>query len=259
MFLATLNLPVSDGEVFLGHVEKLFKGFAGVELEEAARGEQWIRSYFDEAIAKREKTPLDTETDFISRMLVSTLDGVPIPRQDIITICLTLMAAGLDTTRSALGYIYYHLAGNPELRHQLTADPAQWPRAVEEFMRLYPLVYQDGRLVKQDIDFHGLPLKKGDVLWLGLGSANHDPGKFADPLAFDMDREHINHHLSFGAGPHRCLGMHLARHELIIALTEWHKRIPDYELASGEQLYERGAQLSMNKLPLRWDDARLAR
>jgi cytochrome P450 len=53
--------------------------------------------------------------------------------------------------------------------------------------------------------------------------------------------------------------MHLARHELIIALTEWHKRIPDYELASGEQLYERGAQLSMNKLPLRWDDARLAR
>jgi len=70
--------------------------------------------------------------------------------------------------------------------------------------------------------------------------ANHDPGKFADPLAFDMDREHINHHLSFGAGPHRCLGMHLARHELIIALTEWHKRIPGYELASGEQLYERG-------------------
>jgi len=97
-----------------------------------------------------------------------------------------------------------------------------------------------------------------DVLWLGLGLANHDPGKFADPLAFDMNREHINHHLSFGAGPHRCLGMHLARHELIIALTEWHKRIPDYELASGEQLYERGAQLSMNKLPLRWDDARLA-
>jgi cytochrome P450 len=259
MFLATLNLPVSDGEVFLGHVEKLFKGFAGVELEEAARGEQWIRGYFDQAIAEREKTPLDTETDFISRMLVSTLDGTPIPRQDIITICLTLMAAGLDTTRSALGFIYYHLAGNPELRHQLTADPAQWPRAVEEFIRLYPLVYQDGRLVKQDIDFHGLPLKKGDVLWLGLGSANHDPGKFADPLAFDMDREHINHHLSFGAGPHRCLGMHLARHELIIALTEWHKRIPDYELASGEQLYERGAQLSMNKLPLRWDDARLAR
>lgn len=259
MFLATLNLPLSDGEVFLGHVEKLFKGFAGVDLEDAARGEEWIRGYFDGAISEREHSPLDPETDFISRLLISKLDGVPIPRQDIITICLTLMAAGLDTTRSALGYIFYHLAGNPALRHQLTAEPAQWPRAVEEFMRLYPLVYQDGRLVKQDIDFHGLVLKRGDIVWLGLGSANHDPGKFEDPLTFDMDREHVNHHLSFGAGPHRCMGMHLARHELIIALTEWHKRIPDYELASGEQLYERGAQLSMNKLPLRWDVAQLAR
>jgi cytochrome P450 len=58
--------------------------------------------------------------------------------------------------------------------------------------------------------------------------------------------------LSFGAGPHRCLGMHLARHELVIALKEWHVRIPDYELASDAQLYERGAQLSINELPLRW-------
>jgi cytochrome P450 len=252
MFLATLNLPVSDGDEFLHYVEKVFKGFAGVELEEAGRAETWIRGYFDRAIAQREREPLDTETDFISRMLISTLDGEPVPRQDIITICLTLMAAGLDTTRSALGYIFYHLAGNPELRHRLTAQPALWPKAVEEFMRLYPLVFQDGRLVKQDIDFHGLALKKGDVLWLGLATANHDPAKFPDPLTFDIDREQVNHHLSFGAGPHRCLGMHLARHELIIALTEWHKRIPDYELATDEQIYERGAQLSLNKLPLRW-------
>jgi cytochrome P450 len=259
MFLATLNLPASDGEVFLGHVEKLFKGFAGVELEEAARGEEWIRGYFDQAITERETRPLDPEIDFISRMLISKPDGAAIPRKDIITICLTLMAAGLDTTRSALGFIFHHLARDPQLRHQLTAEPALWPKAVEEFIRLYPLVYQDGRLVKQDIDFHGLALKRGDVVWLGLGSANHDPGKFANPLTFDMGREHINHHLAFGAGPHRCLGMHLARHELIIALTEWHKWIPDYELASGEQLYERGAQLSMNKLPLRWDEAQLAR
>jgi cytochrome P450 len=162
------------------------------------------------------------------------------------------MAAGLDTTRSALGYIYYHLCRDAGLRHRLTAQPELWPRAVEEFMRLYPLVYQDGRLVKQDIDFHGLKMKKGDIIWLGLATANHDPKKFADPLSFDINREHINHHLSFGAGPHRCLGMHLARHELVIALKEWHARIPDYELASDEQLYERGAQLSINKLPLRW-------
>jgi cytochrome P450 len=253
MFLATLNLPASDGDEFVYWVEKVFKGFAGQELEEAARAVEWIRGYFDRAISERERTPQDTETDFISRMLVSNLDGEPISREDIITICLTLMAAGLDTTRSALGYIFHHLARDTELRHRLTTDPTLWPKAVEEFIRLYPLVFQDGRLVKQDIDFHGVRMKKGDILWLGLATANHDPKKFADARTFDLDREHINHHLAFGAGPHRCLGMHLARHELVIALTEWHKRIPDYELASDEQLYERGAQLSINRLPLRWD------
>lgn len=252
MFLATLNLPMSDGPEFLFWIEKIFKGFAGKEMDEAARAVHWIRGYFGRAIDHRRANPQDTETDFLSRMLVSNLDGVPISDEDIITICLTLMAAGLDTTRSALGYIFYHLARDPELRHRLTANPDLWPTAVEEFMRLYPLVYQDGRLVKQDINFHGLELKKGDVVWLGLASASHDPKKFGDPLSFDIDREHINHHLAFGAGPHRCMGMHLARHELIIALAEWHKRIPDYEIGTDEQLRERGAQLSINWLPLRW-------
>jgi cytochrome P450 len=253
MFLATLNLPMSDGPEFLFWIEKIFKGFAGKEMDEAARAVRWIRGYFGRAIDERKANPQDTETDFLSRLLVSSLDDVPISDEDIITICLTLMAAGLDTTRSALGYIFYHLARDPELRHRLTANPDLWPTAVEEFMRLYPLVYQDGRLVKQDINFHGLELKKGDVVWLGLASASHDPKKFADPLKFDIDREHINHHLAFGAGPHRCMGMHLARHELVIALAEWHKRIPDYEIATDQELRERGAQLSINWLPLRWD------
>jgi len=253
LFLATLNLPISDGDAFLYHVENVFKGFAGRELKAAASSTEWIRGYFDRAIAEREAAPRDTEVDFISRLLVAELNGGPIPREDIITICYTAMLAGLDTTRSALGFIFHHLAGDPELRHRLTAQPELWPRAVEEFVRLYPLVYMDGRLVTRDIDFHGLPLRRGDVLWLGLATANHDPKKFANPRGFDIDREHLNHHLSFGAGPHRCMGMHLARHELVIAVTEWHKRIPDYELGTADQLYERGAQLSIDRLPLRWE------
>jgi cytochrome P450 len=252
LFLASLNLPMSDGEEFLYWVEKIFRGFAGKDLDEAVKADQWSRAYFERAISEREQHPQDTEVDFISRLLVSQLDGVAIPREDIVTICSTLMLAGLDTTRSALGFIFHHLARDAELRQRLTAQPSLWPRAVEEFIRLYPLVYQDGRLVTRAIDFHGLPLKEGDIVWLGLSSANHDPKKFAEPRTFNLDRDHINHHLAFGAGPHRCLGMHLARHELVIALTEWHKRIPDYELATDEQLYERGAQLAIDRLPLRW-------
>src|ERR1700722_6627815 len=253
LFLATLNLPAADGDAFLYHVENVFKGFAGRELEQAATSTAWSRDYFDRAIADREHAPRDTQVDFISRLLVSELDGAPIPRDDIIPICYTAMLAGLDTTRSALGFIFHHLAGDTELRHRLTASPELCPRAVEEFIRLYPLVFMDGRLVTRDIDFHGLQLRKGDIVWLGLASANHDLKKFAAPRSFDIDRDDLNHHLAFGAGPHRCMGMHLARHELIIALTEWHKRIPDYELATADQLYERGAQLSIDRLPLRWE------
>ena len=167
------------------------------------------------------------------------------------TICLSLMSAGLETTRSALGYIFHHLATHPEDRRRLTADPSLTPKAVEEFIRLYPIVFQGGRLVKEDIEFHGCPMQKGDVLWIGFGSSNTDPRKFEDPDEFKFDRPNVGNHLGFGVGPHRCLGMHLARHELIIAIDEWHKRIPDYELADSDELLERGGMRLLNGLPLR--------
>jgi cytochrome P450 len=250
MFLATIGLPVSDGEMFTGWVEALFAGFfGGPDPMPAATA---ITGYFAAAIADRKAHPRDPEVDFVSRMLRPDIVGDWVTEADLLLICMTLMTAGLDTTRAALGYILRHLAGDERLRHQLTADPQLWPRAVEEFVRLYPLVIQDGRLVTRDIDFHCLRLKKGDVLWLGIGSANRDPRKFRDPDSFDMDRPDLNHHLGFAAGPHRCLGMHLARHELVIALREWHARIPDYHIVPGTELRERGGQLTLLSLPLRW-------
>ena len=161
MFLATLNLPISDGEEFLVAVEKIFKAFAGREVAEAGRAVEWMEGCFGRAIDLPAEEPQDTENDFTSRMLVSSLDGIPISRQQMITICLTPTTAGLDTTRSALGFIFHHLAQDDGTRRRLGAGPELWPKAVEEFIRLYPLVYQDGRLVKQDIDFHGLQLRSG--------------------------------------------------------------------------------------------------
>lgn len=250
MFLVTIGLPVEDGAKFTDWVEALFAGFfGGPDPTPAANA---ITSYFADAIAERKANPRDAEVDFVSRMLRPDLVGDEITEDDLLIICMTLMTAGLDTTRAALGYIFQHLARDEELRHRLTANPELWAKAIEEFVRLYPLVIQDGRLVMEDIDFHGLPLKKGDVLWLGIGSANRDPRKFPNPDEFDMNRADLNHHLGFAAGPHRCLGMHLARHELVIALQEWHKRIPDYHIAEGTELRERGGQLTLLNLPLRW-------
>jgi cytochrome P450 len=251
IFLKTVGLPLEDGPQFVRWVERIFQSFSGGR--EAIQAAKEIKEYFSAALDERERSPGDPETDFLTRLSTSEVEGERFGREDILTICMTLMTAGLDTTRSALGYMFHHLATHDGDRRALVADESLVPRAVEEFVRLYSLVIQDGRLVTQDIDFHGAPMKKGDVVWLGIAQANRDPRKFPEPERYDPSRANLNQHVGFAAGPHRCLGMHLARHELVIALTEWHRRIPDYRLAVEGELRERGGQLTLKSLPLVWD------
>lgn len=256
LFLALLGLPVEDGPEFLWRIEAIFGGLlkAGEgSVEEANAASAWITEYFNEKVEERLATPGDPETDLITRILTHPVGEVMLEREQVLTVMSTLMLAGLDTTRSALGYIFYHLAHDTELRHRVTADPSLWPKFIEESVRLYSLIIEDGRQARVDLDHHGLPIKKGDMLWLGLAAANRDPRKFENPDEFDMDRSDLSHHLGFGAGQHRCIGMHLARSELVIALEEWHAQIPDYRVADGVELRERGGQLKLMALPLEWD------
>jgi cytochrome P450 len=250
MFLATIGMPVEDGPMFLEWVGTMFANlYQGPAAEAAVES---IMDYFERAVADRRRRPRDPETDFLSRMIDPALGPDWLRDEDLRTVCLSLVTAGLDTTRSALGYIFAHLAGHPADRAALVERPELIPRATEEFMRLYSLILQEGRLVVRDVDFHGLPMKAGDILWLGYAGANRDPRVFADPDTFRLDRENTGHHLGFGAGPHRCLGMHLARHEIEVVVREWHARIPDYDVAPGVELVERGHQLSLRSLPLVW-------
>jgi cytochrome P450 len=255
LFLTLLGLPVEDGPMFVPWVEELFVGFFSDTPEAQATmgaAAEKIGGYFAVAIADREKNPGDPATDLVTRLLSSEFRGEPMSQEMILMVCVTLMAAGLDTTRSVLGFAFHHLANHPEDRKQLVEQPELWPRAVEELIRLYSLVFQDGREVVRDLDFHGVKMKKGDLIWIGLAAANRDPRKFENPDEFDMFRADLNHHVGFGAGIHRCLGMHLARAELVIALEEWHARIPDYRIAEGADLRERGGQLRLQSLPLEW-------
>jgi cytochrome P450 len=256
LFLALLGLPTQDGATFLPWVEGIFTGFFGSTEEDAklaADSAHSIMAYFADAVAERERNLKDPEFDLVSRLLVATIDGEPISRDDILVICLTLMTAGLDTTRSALGYIFHHLATHDADRQRMLDEPQRWPTFIEEAIRLYSLVIQDGRQVKQDREVLGCPMKKGEMVWLGLAQANRDPRKFANPDEFDMTRENLNHHLGFGVGVHRCIGMHLARAELAIALKTWHDTIPHYRVTPGVELRERGGQLRLQSLPLEWD------
>lgn len=253
LFLVLMGLPVEDGDFFLPWTEEMFNCMLQGDLEGAEAPKKKILDYFTRAIEERRANPLDPAEDMVTRLVQAELDGEPLSHDTILTTCLSIMLAGLDTTRSALGYIFTHLAQHDEDRRLLVEEPELTRDAVEEFIRMYPLVIQAGREVQESCEFEGLEMAAKDVIWLGIGSANRDPRKYDEPDKFVLGRPGLNQHLAFGAGPHRCLGMHLARLELAVVLEEWHKLIPDYRIKEDATLVERGSQLTLKELELEWD------
>lgn len=247
-FLSSVNLPLEDAPELCHWVEEQFHGIRGPNPGEAMMTYLGrTNAYFSPIIAARRAEPTD---DFVSYVMSKDVGDRPITDEEILSILTVLLLAGLDTTRSELNYIFHHLATRPDDRARLVADPAIIPMAVEEFLRIYPIATGPGRQVTKDVEFGGCPMRKGDMVKFNLTSESRDPRHVDRPLDFDPYREVIRHN-SFGIGPHRCLGAHLARRELAVALEEWHRQIPDYEL-DGEDLVELAPELGPKALPLRW-------
>jgi cytochrome P450 len=170
---------------------------------------------------------------------------------DMLTV---LVLAGLDTTRAQLAYMLRHLAIHPEHRRRLTEQPELIPPFVEEVLRYYTMIFGDGRKVTRDLEFHGAQLKKGDMVYGLVSAANRDPRHYERANEFLIDRKK-NNHFGFAGGPHRCLGMHLARREMQVAADEWLRAIPDFRLANQNVIMERGggAMTAPLELPLEWE------
>jgi cytochrome P450 len=139
-----------------------------------------------------------------------------------------ILVAGIDTTWSAIGSSIWHLATHRQDLERLVAEPDLMPVAVEEFLRYYAPVTM-ARLVKDDYEFQGCPMKKDDWILLGFPAANRDPQAFVKADEFIIDRE-VNRHAAFGLGIHRCVGSNLARLELRVALEEFLQRCQRFEL-----------------------------
>lgn len=249
VFLELVDLPWEHAPMFVGWTETIFNGFFSSPAALQAFDE--LKAYFVELIADRRRVPRDPERDFTSHLLRSEIDGEPMSDDDILNVYNQLVLAGLDTVKSALSYAHLHLATTPADRQRVVTDPAIIPLAIEELLRAYPLV-MEGRKLSRAVDFHGVPMQAGDMVMLLLPAVMHDPEQFERPDDVILDRAR-NNHLAFGGGPHRCLGSHLARMEMRVGLEEWHRRIPEYELACDvSEIIERGGQLSLRSLPLRW-------
>jgi cytochrome P450 len=256
IFLMIIGVPHSDADLFVPWVEDFFAGFGGDLEQQAAMGAALggIRGYWEEALEDRRHDPVPREDDFVSLLVNSKIDDEPLGDVLILDILTVLVLAGLDTTRGQLGYLFRHLAENPDDRHRLIAEPELIPTAVEESLRMYTIIFGDGRKVAQDTDFHGCPLSKGDMVYGLVSGANRDPRVYENPDEFIVDRK-ANNHLGFAGGPHRCLGAHLARRVMQVAVEEWLKVIPDFAVKSEEPLMERGggAMLTLLTLPLTWE------
>ena len=180
--------------------------------------------------------------DFISEVLQSEHDGEPVDRRIVLGMCVLLMIAGIDTTWSSIGSSMWHLATHADDRRRLVAaDTDLWSTAIEELLRAYAPVTM-ARVLSHDVEYKGCPMHAGDRVLMNFPAANRDPQQFPDPDKVILDRQN-NRHVAFGAGIHRCAGSNLARMELRVAIEEFIRRIPNFELTDPAQVTWAGGQV----------------
>ncbi|WP_460796911.1 cytochrome P450 [Nocardioides pacificus] len=233
VFLELMGLPVDRLPQFLEwESAALAPGAEGeFDAESQMMAMLSVVGYFQEEIERRRREG-DRPEGLLSDMLSWEIDGVPAPDDSLVNCCMLLFLAGLDTVAMSLSFMMHHLATHAEDRAHvasIASDGEPMGDVVEELLRYYT-VPEVGRKVTQDVEVGGALLKAGDLVLFPLMSANRDEAWLTGADRVDLDRGQVAPHLAFGAGPHRCLGSHLARIELDIALTEWHRAIPDYGL-----------------------------
>jgi cytochrome P450 len=252
VFLQLLGLPLEDLDKFLVWKDGVIRpeGAVGYDgrHEASAPVAQEIYDYFDRAIDDHIASPRD---DVLSALIAASFkgEGGALSREELLDICFLFLIAGLDTVTDSLDCFFVYLARHPEHRHQLVEEPDILPHAIEELLRWETPVPGVARVAMQDVEVGGCPISKGERVSPLLGAANTDPAEFPDPEVVDFARS-PNRHRAFGGGPHRCLGSHLARMELRVAMREFHRRIPDYDIKPGAELTFTAALRSVESLPM---------
>jgi cytochrome P450 len=221
IFLRFLGLSDDRLEEFVGWANDLLHG-DNVQRPAAART---IIAFVDDLAAERRAEPVD---DFMSFLIRARIDDRPLTDAEIRGTGVLLFVAGLDTVAAAIGFDLNYLARHSDDQALLRREPSRIVLAAEELLRAYPTV-QMIRVATKDVDFDGVPIRKGDYVSCATMIANRDPAEFSDPQRIDLTRED-NRHTAFAYGPHRCLGSHLARREIVVGLEEWLKRIPPFRI-----------------------------
>ena len=237
------GFPMADAAQFDQWVDDIV--FARTDDESVARSAaDDVYDYFRTLIALRRSEP---GSDVISALLEADHAGGPLDDDEMLDICYLLFVAGLETTAGAIRVALWHLAQHPDELALLAADPSLIPAATEEFLRALSPVQAMARTLRLDTRIGDVDMRAGERVVLAFGAANRDPDVFECPYEVRIDRS-PNPHVAFGIGAHRCLGSNLARREVNVALEEFIRRFPRFELAEPAPWHGVG-RLAIRTLP----------
>ena len=231
-----LGLPRDDYRQFQRWTTAILSFFT--KLDEAIAASQEVKGYLAVILAERRQNPRE---DLISELAQAELDGEQLTDEEIFSFLRLLLPAGVETTYRATGNMLYSLLSNPEQLDAVRADRDLIPQAIEESLRLETPLLNITRLATKDAEVSGVPIPAGSTVMLMLAAANRDETRFSEPDKYDILRENPKPHISFGQGPHACLGTHLARLEMRVALNLLLDRLPNLRLdPDGDDPHIRG-------------------
>ena len=241
-----LNVPRTELPRVHDIVDRLLLETDPVQVRRAADDlAQWSK----QLLSRRRQEP--HPGDVVDALMNGTVDQRDLSEDEQVDVMIPLLIGGLDTTASVIGTGIRLLAENSELQQLVRADRSLLPNLVEEFLRLgAPATLV--RTAARDVELRGQVIRRGSKVLVPFPIANRDPSQFEDPDTLHIDRE-INRHVTFGIGPHRCLGSHVARLSIRVAFEALLDRLDDIQLTPGRPPRFQTVQLrSVRSLPIQF-------
>jgi cytochrome P450 len=258
VFLNVVGFPADDLDLFLRWKDAFVHGEAVAGSGDlTVLRKLWadtaaeVYAYFDAMLDRRIAEPAD---DLATRLVQAEIGEQPLSRNEMLDILFLQMAAGLDTVTATLDCVLTRLARDVDLQTACRGEPERTRQIVEELLRVETPVSLVLRYATQDMVMHDVQIAKGDLVMLLLGAANTDDRVFDDPMTTDINRDN-SRHMAFGGGVHRCLGSHLARQELKVALEEIFATLGTFTVPEGQEVnFVPGIRTAVS-LPLEWTSA----
>jgi cytochrome P450 len=251
VFMAMADLPMSDVPTLAKFAKDMTRpsGNSPEEMAESlGAANRGFDAYVDPIIRARIG---GSGGDIITRLVNGKVNGEPMSHDKMLGMISLLLLAGLDTVVNFLSFVMIYLARHPEKVAEVQGDDVKLRRGIEELFRRFPVV-SEARMVHHDMEWRGVAMKRGDMILLPTVLHGLDEADNPNPLDLDWERQGLQH-TTFGGGPHRCAGLHLARLEATVTLQEWLKRIPEFALAPGANpIYHSGIVAAVEDVPLVW-------